>query len=650
MRRIFPLWLLAGTLSVCQAQTAEDSTFWLNDIVVTGTRTPKLLKDVPIQTRVITAEDIEKCDATNIEDLLRQEMPGAEFSYAMNQQKHMNLCGFGGQSMLFLVDGERMAGETMDDMDFSRLDMGNVERIEIVKGAASALYGSNANGGVINIITKEGTEPWTLNLNGRMARHNEQRYGGAFGMNGKRLKNMLSIHHTSIDGFNVNNADNPEAQIFTNVHGNSTWNVKERMTYSPTSSLKLVARAGYFYKQVTRTADTPERYRDFSAGLRGLWNISEKDHLDISYSFDQYDKSDFHRISHLDVRDYSNVQNIFRGIYSHAWNDGNTLTAGADFMHDYLMNRNLTKGSEKQNSFDAFIQYDWMMSEQWEVVGALRYDYFSDDSDSHLTPKLTARYKPISNLNLRMGYGMGFRAPALKEKYYNFDMSGIWIVKGNPDLKSEVSHNFNVSADYTKRHYNFTLAAHYNRVRNKLSTGIPHRMPNSNDLYLDYVNLDSYSVFGGEATVAARWNNGINAKISYTYTNENLPKDKAGNNINNQYIPARKHALTARIDWEKQLTENYTLRLSLNGRFLSNVKNVEFVDYYDISQGTKTVNYPAYTLWKLSAVQHFGKGFKLTAAVDNLFNYKPRHYYFNSPLTDGANLMIGISADIEKLF
>lgn len=133
---------------------AEDS---LVEVVVTGTRTPKLLKETPIQTRVISARDIARQDATNVQDLLQQELPGVEFSYAMNQQTHLNFSGFGGQGVLFLIDGERLAGETMDDVDFSRLTMDNVERIEIVKGAASALYGSNAVGGVVNIITKRRT-------------------------------------------------------------------------------------------------------------------------------------------------------------------------------------------------------------------------------------------------------------------------------------------------------------------------------------------------------------------------------------------------------------------------------------------------------------------------------------------------------------
>ena len=115
----------------------KENTQNLGEIVITGTRTPKLLKDAPIVTRVITEHDIQRTDATNIGDLLQTEMPGIEFSYSMNQQVSLNMSGFGGNSVLFLVDGERLAGETLDNIDYSRLNMDNVERIEIVKGAAS---------------------------------------------------------------------------------------------------------------------------------------------------------------------------------------------------------------------------------------------------------------------------------------------------------------------------------------------------------------------------------------------------------------------------------------------------------------------------------------------------------------------------------
>lgn len=650
MARNFYFSLLVFSFSLLAHAQQQDTTFYLNDVVVTGTRTPKLLKDTPIQTRLITADDIEKADATNVQDLMQQELPGIEFSYAMNQQTHLNFSGFGGQSILFLVDGERLAGETMDDVDFTRLNMENVQRIEIVKGASSALYGSNAGGGVINIITKEATAPWALRLNGHIARHNEQRYGGTFSTRGKHLRNTLTLQHTTMDNYDVSNAPNPATRVISTIYGGKTWNVKDQLTYTPIESFKLIGRAGYFFRQLTRTPDSPERYRDFSGGLRAIWELSTQDNLDVAYSFDQYDKSDFYRINHQDVRNYSNVQNIFRATYNHSFADTGILTVGTDFMHDYLMNRNLENRTRQQNTFDTFAQFDWTISPKWEVVGALRYDYFSDSRNARWTPKLSARYQPTNNLNIRLGYGMGFRAPTLKEKYYNFDMAGIWIVQGNPGLKSELSHNFNLSADYTKGQYNFTVSAYYNDVHNKLATGVPYSKPNEpTQLYLDYANLSSYSVFGGEATLQARWTGGWSSRLSYAYTNEQLPADKDGNRANSQYLPARKHTLTARLDWEHRFTTRYALRASLSGRFLSQVKNEEYIDYYDIAKGTNTVHYPAYTLWKLSLTHRIGKAVRLTTAIDNLLDYRPQYHYLNSPMTDGINLMATLSLDVEKL-
>lgn len=623
----------------------------MEQVVVTGTRTPKLLANTPVLTKLITASDIAKADATNLRDLLQQVLPGVEFSYAMNQQVHMNFSGFGGQSMLILVDGERLAGETMDDVDFSRLCMDNVDHIEIVKGAASALYGSNAAGGVINIITKNGIRPFALNLNARLGRHHEQRYGLSWQQGAGRWNNLLTVNRNRSDNYDVHNGDNPVTRVVATIYGDATWNFKEQLSYRPSEKLSLTGRAGYFYRQLVRTSETPERYRDFSGGLRGIWKPDTHNSLDLSYAFDQYDKSDYQRITRLDIRDYSNVQNSLRLLYNHTFGSDDVLSLGADYMHDYLFNTNLEDRTRRQDSFDAFAQYDWNVSRQWEAVGALRYDYFSDGRISRLTPKVSVRYQPVRNLNFRASYGMGFRAPTLKEKYYNFDMAGIWIVEGNPALKPEVSHNFNLSADYTHRHYNFTLAAYYNRIRDKIATGAPfYKNPSDRIPHLPYLNLDDYSVSGGEATAQARWPNGLTARLSYAYTHERLPKDKNSNAVNNQYIPARKHSMTGHIDWDRQFSTGYGLNIGLDGRFLSAVDNQEFVDYYDISKGIRTIHYPAYALFKLSLVQRIGKAVKASVILDNLFNYKPEYYYLNCPLTDGTNLMVGLSVDVDKFF
>ena len=624
----------------------DHDTLALQQVVVTGTRTPKSLANTPVPTSLITHQEIERADATDIQALLQQEMPGVEFSYAMNQQTHLNLSGFGGQGILFLVDGERLAGETMDDVDFSRLVMTGIERVEIVKGAASALYGSNAGGGVVNIITRQGRQPWHITADTQWSRHNGQRYNLVNDINQKQWHNNLSASWSSVDNFTVNSGANPVTRVFSEVYGNRTLNVKERLTFDASDQLKLTGRMGYFFRQVPRSPSEPERYRDYSAGLKGNWLMSDADQLEISYAFDQYDKSVKQKALGLDVRTYSNVHNSVRALYNHDF-AGDMLTIGGDVMHDYLMNTKLTDRTRTQNTFDAFVQYDWNLSSQWEVVGALRYDFFSDGHLSRVTPKLSARYQPDRHLNLRLGYGMGFRAPTLKEKYSEFDMSGIWIVEGSKNLRPESSHNLNLSAEYARGRYNMMVMGYYNQVRNKISTGVPYYASDgSKQLRLPYNNLEHYSVYGAEASAHARWQS-VSAKIAYAYTCEHLPKDGNGNTINNQYIPARPHSLTAEVTYDHAFSADYRLSVTLNGRWLSTVDNEEYRDYYDISKGTATVCYPAYSLWRLSVQQWLWQRLKLTVTLDNLLNYKPKYYYLNAPITDGTNLKVGIGIDLN---
>ena len=242
---------------------------------------------------------------------------------------------------------------------------------------------------------------------------------------------------------------------------------------------------------------------------------------------------------------------------------------------------------------------------------------------------------------------MGFRAPTLKEKYYEFDMAGIWIVRGNPDLKPETGHNVNFSADYTIRQYNITATAYYNHIKNKISTGLPYYLPdNTTQLYLNYENLADYNSRGVEITAQAAWRNGISAKLSYAFTYEKNGRNKEDKEANNRFMPARPHSLTARVGWDKSFSGNYSIYIDLNGRLLSIVSNKEYKDYYDLSKGTVTVRYPAYTLWKLSVSQKFFGKVRLTIALDNIFNYRPRYYYLNAPLTDGINLLVGVSCHL----
>lgn len=619
--------------------TMEEDAIGMETVVVTGTRTPKLLKDVPIVTRVITADDIRKVDATNIGDLLQAELPGIEFSYSMNQQVSLDMQGFGGNSILFLVDGERLAGETLDNIDYSRLNLDNVERIEIVRGAASSLYGSNAVGGVINIISKESDESWTLNLNGRYGSHDDQRYGGTLTFKAGDIKNSLNVQHTSTDPIEVGSiGKDGEENDFSTVYGSRTWNFKDRLIYTPIDKLKLTGRLGYFFRERDPGGSTKDRYRDFSGGLKGNYAFDKRSDLEVSYSFDQYDKSDYYTTERLDVRDYKNVQHTIRALYNYSLNENNTLTVGGDFMRDYLMSYQFEdNGSHEQYTADAFAQFDLNPIKNLNVMSSIRFDYYSEADVKNTSSKLGIMYK-WNNCSLRASYAGGFRAPTLKEMYMDFNMANIFMIYGNEDLKPESSQNFSLSAEYLKSRYNVTVTGYFNLVDNRITT-VWDETQNG----MVYSNISQMNIAGVDVDVATKYPCGLGVRFSYAYTHVHIPTDEP------YFSSTRPHTATAKVDYGKDW-KNYGFDLTLSGRVLSQVTTDEYINYSDPTAGTTSTTYPAYTIWKLNVSQRVYKGIRVNVIVDNLFNYRPDHYYNSTPATTGTTVSVGLSLDVDKLF
>lgn len=648
--RIFVIPLIFSLLSLpLMAQSRSDTSITAPDlaqVVVTGTRSPKPLMKTPVLTQVISGEEIRLSDATDVRQLLTQVMPGVEFTYSQNQQVHLNFSGFGGQSVLLLVDGERLSGETMDDVDFSRLSTLNIDHIEIVKGASSALYGSNAAGGVINIITKKKVRSFGLDLAARWGKHASQRYSAALDTKAGKWSNRLSALRTSEDNYRVSSAADAKAPVISTIFGDRTLHLDDRVSWDLSSALSLSGRAGYFLRQTERSRETPERYRDFSSGLRSLYSTDTFGSLEAAWSFDQYDKSTWLRARRIDVRSYSNVQNAFRLLYNRNIGE-NVLTLGADYLYDYLYNTKLSGSRLHEQSVDAFAQYDLHLSNIWEIVAALRYDWFSDHSVSRVTPKLSVRHTPLPHLNVRFGYGMGFRAPTLKERYYDFDMMGIWTITGNPDLRAETSHNFNLSLEYTRGRYSVLLSGYCNVVKDRITSGNPY-YASSDDIVprLPYVNVPHFFVSGAEASVHARWSRHLSARISYAFVHEGRMRSSSSDALISPYLPSRRHSLTFHTAWSHEFSKHFGVDASLDGRVLSALNNKEFVNYYDVSQGTVSVHYPAYTVWKAFVSARVGRRVKINLSADDLLNYRPKYYYLNSPLVDGTNIMLGLAVSL----
>ena len=642
------------------AQNAFRDSVELDPVVITASHTPKSLKDAPVVTRLITLHDIKIVDATNIQDMLTQEIPGLEFGLAMSQETSLNMSGFGGSAVLFLVDGERMAGETMDNVDYSRMNLDNVGRIEIVKGASSALYGSNAVGGVVNIISRENLEPWTANANSRYNTFgHEWRNGASFSFNTEKWNSQTSFQHTKLDPVDLPKSHSSEEialellkkaqglpydesvlnddSDISRLYGQTTYNVKERLTWRPTEQLTFIGRGGYFFR--TSERDTYDyHFNGYSAGLKGRYVWTPGQNLELSYAYDQYDKANFLPDgTRTHDHDYSNQQQVVHALYHHPFGK-NSLLLGADYLHDYLSTYQfIDNTSHSQNNIDGYAQFDWNITPQLNVVGSVRYDYFSASSLKAFTERLAVVYK-LPVFTLRANYASGFRAPTLKEMYMHFDMGnmGYWII-GNPDLEPEKSHNFNLAIERQNRirHsgildgvYNFTLVGYCN-IFDKRITTIDYTYEGQESAL--YWNEDGVNVWGIDLSMGHYFDWGLTLKINYSWMHE------TGHVLYSQFSQPRTHSMTWRIGYAHRFSRLYALDAALSGRSQGEPQSGRT----DVDQG--------YTIWKLMLQHHLWRGIHINTAIDNLFNYKPKTYYYTSPLTTGTSFSIGVSVDLDKI-
>ncbi len=643
------------------SSTAVSDSVELEPVVVTASHSPKALKDVPVVTRLITLHDIKLTDATNIQDILTQEIPGLEFGLAMSQETSLNMSGFGGNAVLFLVDGERMAGETMDNVDYNRMNLDNAGRIEIVKGASSALYGSNAVGGVINIISQENLDPWAINVNSRYNTFgHEWRNGASFSFNTTKWNSQTSFQHTKIDPVNLPKAHSSEEiatelmkkaqglpydesilnddSNISRLYGQKTYNIKERLIWRASDNLTLTGRGSYFFR--TSERDTYDyHFNGYGAGLKGKYSWKHDSYLELSYAYDQYDKANFMpNGTRTHDHDYSNRQHVAHALFHHLFGK-NSLILGADYLHDYLTTYQfIDNTAHTQSNIDGYAQFDWNITSQLNIVGSMRYDYFSASAKQALTQRLALVYK-LPFMTLRANYASGFRAPTLKEMYMHFDMGNMgYMIIGNPDLKPEKSNNINLAIERTHRiqkgglldgTYSFTLMGYCNIFDKRITTidgGLYEGMESAL-----YWNEDGITVWGIDASLGYVMKNGLSLRYNYSWMHE------TGNVYFSQFSQPRSHSMTWRIGYSHRFSRHYALDAALSGRSLGKPQSGR----KDVDQG--------YTIWKLMLQHQLWKGIRLNTAIDNIFNFKPKAYYYSSPLTTGTSFSIGLSIDVAAL-
>ncbi len=629
--------LLLASLFLSALSPADTIQVQLDPVTITGTRTPHHLSDTPIPTTVITADDIRKLDATNVQDILLTELPGLDFSFSMDQQVSLTFQGLSGMAILFLVDGEQLAGETLDNTDYLRLNADDIERIEVIKGAASALYGSSSVGAVVNIITKKATDTWQVNANAHIGAHSEQRYGGTVGVAAGRWNSLTNIQNSSIHSYDIKDrvGDNT-----TTVYGNRQWNFKEKLSCAIDKNNTLTARAGYYFHERDYSSYKKNRARDFSGSLRWESSLTEKSQLELSYTFDRYDKSDYYSDIRKDFLSYKNVQNTLHALYTLALPHDITLLVGGDGENDYLMSYQFEgEGNHNQWTAALYAQGEWNIDPHWDVVVGVRGDYLSK-AGWHISPKVAAKYT-VNNFSLRASYAHGFRAPTLKEMYMDFDMSSIFYIFGNPDLKAEKSHSFALSGEYAHKQYALTATGYFNIMSDEIITLWDRsRVTELSNGSMVYQNIAGRNLLGVDLTLSAHYAFGLSAKLSYNFFHAFTRQGE--HNLSD----TRPHSLVAKVDYGKAW-KNYEFDIILTGRALSAVNYYTFSEDYS-STDVKT-SARAYSLWNISLSQRIYKAYNLILSVENIFNYRPRVFQYNSPITTGTTLSATLSIDIEKI-
>ncbi len=608
----------------------------LNEVVVTGTFIEKPLKEVPVITRVISRQDIRSLNPPDMETLLQYELPGLQIGYnSMSQLPEITYQGMSGDYMLFLIDGERVSGEGADhNVDFTRFNVDDIERIEVVKGAQSTIYGSNALGGVVNIITKTANRPIAASLNARYAGTNGQNYNASLGLKKNRFTSYTSWSYRTRDTYTVGDADGkgtvaeggnnlltPNAGASsTTVWGYNIYDFTQKLGYTFNKKWSADVKGTYYWNQhAVRTGRLYQEYDvDYAVNAKVKYLPAEGHQLVFGYLYDNYKKDNHYFRIDSTYTNYRNIKQTPRLDYTGKFGN-HTFSAGFEGDIEYLKHYMLADSAHVSNqSYAFYAQEDWNIFDGLNVTAGLRADYH-ERYKWHVTPKISAMWRCCDYATLRAGYARGFRSPSLKELYMSYDMGGLgyFMLYGNPDLKPETSDQYSASAEFNKGGFNFSLAFAHNRFRNKIEYISLAAEDGKSYSDMQYVNAENAKTTSLESILRYRFKFGLVVTGSYAYTNDYSEVDGRNASL------VRPHAATFNVLYTHKFGK-VGFNCSLNGQWGSAFDTYARTTESDGTYAYALTSYDARTVCSLNAGVTLPRGISLNLGVDNLFNYKDK--------------------------
>ena len=594
--------------------------FQMDEVVVTGTKTERRLKDTPVITEVITRSEIEATGAENIGEVLEHRV-----GIVVNRDAHgdgVQLQGLDSDYILILLDGEPQIGRIAGKLDLARIAVENVDRIEIVKGASSALFGSAAMGGVINVITRKASSPFAAQFTNNFETHNTFDSRSAVEFNRDKFNALLTLAANR-----RNPIDLDESDLTTTIDGYKNWTHSARTEYQLTSKASLLFSGQYFAQQQEGISEREgvvfDRLGDidnFSGSVGTGYQLGLRSKLvGKIYATRYHDESTvIDRGTTLTASSNITVQDLIKGEaqFDTALGSKNELTVGAELIFENLESQRITGGEKNVTTDSLFFQNEFRPMENLAFVLGGRLDYHSEFG-THFSPKLSGMYRATADVTIRTSYGQGFRAPDFKDLYLDFSnpTSGYQVL-GNPDLQPESSGNWNIGVEYQ---FKSSLLGRVHLYRNNLQNLIEAERIGESVLggsKFQYFNVSEAFTEGIEVELSTRSIGGFSTTIGYAYLNG---EDKeTGLTLLNR----SKHSGNLKFGYTNQ---DAGFNVDLRGRYASKW------GFFD--DGDKVLEDQEYApgnwVWNIRGSKQVLKWLKASVGVNNIFDFKiPTFYTF----------------------
>lgn len=618
LRRSGLLLMLAPALAV-----SEPLDLTLETISVTATRTPTALQRQPSATQVIDRDQIERLNARRLTDVLK-------IAQGVHLQKRgtretVSIRGFTNEQTLILIDGRRLASEPSQKFEIDRITLANVERIEIVRGPASALYGADALGGVINVITRRPDSPrldWRVQCGRYDLDQTSGCEGGFYGSLTPTDTLGLSLSGTLIDQPAVNldsGVTQIDAERLQDLVFQTDWRITPSLTLG--ASLKYLSTDSYFDAlsgsgRLNRTEEENERTdaaltlnyaeADRSGELQVYYSRLDKDREMRTKERDRLQQFVEIRVEksavagHYSFSPFETHQLTFGGEYRREDFRGTTIDTG-EGVYRVMREGKMATGSEAQIDYSAvFIQDQWTVTPRLDLVLGGRFDA-SDTFDDQPTGKLGGVYRLFdeggTELRLKAQAAQGYRAPTVRDLYLNVTNASM-TRRGNPDLQPEHSNSFDLALEGRIDTVSARAGLFYSEVRDLIAQETIGRRADRRPIR-QYANIDEARLQGLEAGLDWQVRSDLGLGLDYMYL------DARDETTDARLEDRPRHRILAKLDYDYQ---PWGVQLTLAGRY--NLGELSSLSDEEESYGT----------WDLHLAKTLTDQLDLRLGVENLLD------------------------------